>query len=67
MWTYKSEDKPKNLSIADQLREEAKEERRIANQMKGCTFVGEPPSSVHSRKANLLEIAANIIDSQKKS
>lgn len=50
-------------SLAEQLREKAAQEFRMARQYEGCTWMGnEHPSAPHRRKAHLLEMAARQLE-----
>lgn len=61
MLMYKASDMPKKeppKSLREKLLMEAANERRIAKNFEGCSFVGEHPSRSHLEKASLLEQAA---------
>lgn len=51
-------ERPKKLS--ERLAEQANQERRRANQFKGCSFVGEWPGAWHLRQASLLTEASIV-------
>ncbi len=53
------------LTLAERLRQPAREERRRAESLKGCSWQGTPPWLPHLDRADNLDLAADFLERAK--